>query len=135
MGVSKELANKRGGSGRPVRAAEKGGDFNLTFLNFELTERHKAELKDFAASGEISWADVSDIVTAGYSVKIGQPRDGQGYTCTFTDTSAESAFKNHALSGRGSTPFNAFAACYYKHQYALSGDWSNAAVPSAVDFG
>lgn len=135
MGVSKELSNKRANGGRPIKAAEKTGGFEITFINFELTERHKSELRDFAASGEISWSDLDTVALAGYSVKIGQPRDGQGYTCTFTDTSPTSAFKGYALSGRGATPFNAFASCYYKHQYALSGDWSNATLPTAIDFG
>lgn len=135
MGVNKELTLRKGkGTGKP-KATEKGGNFGLTFINFELTERHKTELREFAGNGEISWADCERCILDGYALKISPMRNGDGFAATLSDSNEGSAFNGHAISGRGGTPFNAFASVYYKHYYALSGDWSNAELPSSIDFG
>jgi hypothetical protein len=94
------------------------------FINHDLSLEQAADLEALDLEAEFTLGDVLAAAADGYSFKVAPDARGGGYRAHLIDEREGSEHAQRCLSGRGSTPFNAVAALFYRHVVLAQEDWS-----------
>lgn len=97
-------------------------------LNASDVERVAALLPDFTNC----LTELLAVLDEGYKLSHSYDAKNHSYIASLTDSREDSVYHKHTLSGRGSSPFKALVALYYKHVVVAQQDWGNLAKPNAT---
>jgi hypothetical protein len=105
------------------------------FIQHDLSKSEKEHLWGMDAEAEFPIDRVLELVAEGYSVKISHDEYHHCFTASFTDASAGSPFENSCLTGRGSSPVDAWHAVAFRHFHLAAEDWAYFVLDDITDRG
>lgn len=93
------------------------------FVNVQLSRDDKERLAEIASSGGYPIDLLGDLLSVGIKVSFSSDKQGHGSICSFTDTREGSPSAKCILTGRGTTPFDAWLSVCFKHYEMAKEDW------------
>lgn len=118
--VNEKSDRKAGKKAAPQNDGWKG------FVNVELNEVDKAQVRALVNDMNAVWYVVWDLVDRGYKLTISFDASHDVYNCSMTCRADREPNQGLTLSGRGGTVQAAVASFVFKHQTLLGGSWSQA---------
>lgn len=106
------------------RKKPSGDTGGYTFINIHLSTADKARLAEVEVVEVYPLTYALDLAQEGYKFSLSEDARGGGFIATLTDRRPDSPSYKCILSGRGSTPVNAWGALAYRHYQLLGEDWS-----------
>ena len=103
------------------------------FINYRLSAQDERNLEAMDVAVEFPLTLALDLVAEGFKLSINSDPKNHSYVASLSDTNPSSAFYQHILTGRGSTPIDAWIALAYRHYVAAEQDWSNICVVDGSD--
>lgn len=94
------------------------------FINYTLSKQDGEWLESADLETEFPLSLVCELATEGYKFSVSFDGKNQCYLASLTDRDEGSPFYNSCLTGRGSTPVDAFHALLYRHLVLSERDWS-----------
>jgi hypothetical protein len=94
------------------------------FINYSLSTKDLDKLRSLDMETEFPYRVIDELVMEGYKFSLSYDDKNACCVASITDRQPASSFYNACLSGRGSTPANAFAALLYRHLVLAETDWS-----------
>jgi len=121
--LDKNLANK---GTKSQGSKPKAARFNdLQFVQYELDNAQKAELKSINATADQIFDDILSAIVDGYKFGVKFDDYSQSYAVFMQSVEPGSINGGFILTGRGSTPLKAFKQVLYKHTVCLDREWGN----------
>lgn len=116
------MARKRSNSpSKPKSKSSSGPEYR--FVNVRLSSDDKARMADTALDVEFPLSTILDLVASGYKFSLKEDMRNQTFVASLTDGREDSPAYNAILTGRGSTPLNAWYALAYRHIVLLFDGW------------
>lgn len=112
---------------RPEPAAFKG------FIEYDLTEQEKKDLKQREFDLVIANTVMTNLVQAEYRVSFGFDFYNSTFTCSLSHKDPKHENAGWVLVGRGSEPIKALKQVAYKHFDVFSEVWHNARAMSRAE--
>ena len=122
------MPNKK--SSEMVAAAAKTGNGSVVWVNYNLSNDQKAELK--ASTFDCDNA-LLRLCEENYKVTVSHDAFAKCFACFLVPKGAEHKHVGMILSGRGSTPTKAIKQACYIHWNIYDSDWSDYARPSQLE--
>lgn len=120
---------KANGRTRAKKSKPKG----FHFIDYDLTAEEKSDLRATDALTEYPLDGLLELVENGFVVKIAGDNRGGGYRCHLMDDKVDGTGDTFCLSGRGSSPVNAWHALAYRHFTLAKEDWTRFIAQAEVD--
>jgi hypothetical protein len=95
------------------------------FINVALTSQAKKDLAAMDLPSEYPVDAIFYLVEQGYKLSVNADEKNHSFVASLTDKREDVPTAKCILTGRGSSPLNAFYALCYKHFTLLSEDWSS----------
>lgn len=93
------------------------------FINVSLSRAEKDKLKEMDLPLEFPLSLITDLAGEGFKFSIREDEKSGGYMASLSDIRERSETHKCILTGRGSSPTNAWYSLAYKHLVVLQGDW------------
>lgn len=104
------------------------------FVNYELTDDQKPEVKALALQFETVWDEILDLVASDYKLTVSYDGSRSVWNVSITCRSTKDRNGGLTLTGRGGNFASAAASVVYKHIYGLNRDWSQARTQTGMSF-
>ena len=96
------------------------------FIEYDLTEQERADLKKREFDLVIADVALTNLVQDNYRVSFGFDFYNNTFTCSLSHKDSTHVNAGWVLVGRGSTPIKALKQVAYKHHEVFGEQWSNA---------
>lgn len=116
------VSKSKGSNGTKGKLDLYGG---FSFITLRLSSDDKAWLEAADCPNEFPPAQIFDLAMEGYKFTIKEDQKNNTFVASLADVREGSETYKRILSGRGSTPLNAWHALAYRHTVVLQGDWSS----------
>jgi len=105
------------------------------FVNVEIPEAQKDQVKSLRNKPDELWRVILDLVENGYKMSVTCDQKYSLYNLSLTCKNPKDVNNGYTLSGRGGTLLGAMASFVYKHATILEGAWADAGskAPGAFD--
>lgn len=104
------------------------------FVNYELTDDQKPEVKALALQWETVWDELLDLVLQDYKLTVSYDGSRSVWNASVTCRNPKDRNGGLTLTGRGGNFAAAAASVVYKHIYGLNRDWSKALTQTGMSF-
>lgn len=94
------------------------------FINHSLTKADVEQLESLDLDVELPYERAFDAVLEGLRFSLSFDPKNHCFVASFTDKLENSPFENSCLSGRGSTPLDAWYSLAYRHYILAQEDWT-----------
>ena len=104
------------------------------FVNLELGEAQKAEVKALALHPDDVWDELLDLVSSDYKLTVSYDGARSVWNVSITCRSTQDRNGGLTLTGRGGGFIAAAASVVYKHIHILNRDWSKSRTQTGMTF-
>ena len=116
------------------KAGKSNGSFgDFKFVNVRLDKADQEWMGAANLADEFPLTGVISLATEGYKFSLSEDAANHSYVASLTDRRAGSPTEKHILTGRGSTPIDAWFSLCYKHLVKCQEDWGPFATDSGGD--
>lgn len=126
MGVEGDAKLDRKQKSKDEAKARASADGWKGFINVELTDQQKPEVKELMRDMQSVWDEVIDLIAADYKLTVSFDGERSAWNASLTCRSTADRNGGLTLTGRGGSFVAALAALVYKHVRILNRDWSSA---------
>lgn len=111
------------GKSKPKKK-ERTSEAKFRFINYHLSKKDEEWLEAADLDTEFDFSLVRGLVEEGYKFSLSNDERNHTFVASITDRQEGSPFYNACLTGRGSTPLDAWYALAYRHLVLAQMDWS-----------
>jgi hypothetical protein len=134
MSVSGDKAVEKKQKTRDAARDKASADGWKGFVNVELSDAHKPQVKLLAQEPQDVWDEILSMVESDYKLTVSYDGNRSTWNASLTCRNPQDRNGGLTLTGRGGSFIGAAAALVFKHVRVLNRDWSKALTQTGLSF-